>query len=134
MALHLDKTQCSPAGRHSFIVCRCDCGREVSIHNSALSRGSRTSCGCDAEHNLEGKRFGNLVVLGIDHNATGGNGHHRYWRCRCDCGDESRLRTHQLTGGNRRACCACRAKQRQAEHATPVPSVSQQPEPERAVA
>lgn len=48
-----------------------------------------------------GQKFGNLLVLGL----VGKNPHNQYmWRCRCECGKEINVPTHNLTTGNTRSC------------------------------
>ncbi len=49
---------------------------------------------------LVGKRFGRLVVIERLPNAKGG----RWWKCRCDCGNEIKSTTGYLRGGNTHSC------------------------------
>lgn len=51
--------------------------------------------------NLSGQRFTRLVAISVlPHRATNG----RYWRCRCDCGNEVEVPVGRLTSGNTRSC------------------------------
>lgn len=48
-----------------------------------------------------GNTYGFLSVLGL----VGKNHHNQYlWRCRCVCGKEINVPTHNLTTGNTRSC------------------------------
>ena len=38
------------------------------------------------DYSIIGKRFGHLVVIDLDHVASN---HNTYWRCQCDCGNET---------------------------------------------
>ena len=87
--------------RHSVSrwVCDCDCGNTVIVKRSSLVSGNTTSCGCKKHDidDLTGKRFGKLVVLGLDHKDIRGK---TYWSCKCDCGNETiKSRSSLVTGG-----------------------------------
>ncbi len=50
---------------------------------------------------LIGERFGRLIVIkyeGID------KSHHRYFKCKCDCGNEKVIRGDRLKSGKARSC------------------------------
>jgi len=49
---------------------------------------------------LEGKRFGRLVVAGF----AGTTGKHSHWWCRCDCGKITKPTTIKLRGGKTKSC------------------------------
>lgn len=53
-----------------------------------------------AKLNLQGQRFGKLLVL----NEDGRYGTNVLWRCRCDCGNEVRVRANSLMSGNTTTC------------------------------
>lgn len=53
---------------------------------------------------LTGKRFGRLVVLGME-DLRGSKGHkNAVWRCRCDCGKEKVAYSMNLRRGNTTSC------------------------------
>lgn len=52
---------------------------------------------------LKGKRFGKLRVLDLSHVRQNGT----YWKCACDCGNESVVYGSMLTQG-RTTSCGCR--------------------------
>lgn len=58
--------------------------------------------------NLEGQRFGRLLVLGFTEARKVGTQSKRFWNCRCDCGRESEVPTGALTQGNTTSC-GCRS-------------------------
>jgi len=81
-------------------LCECECGTRRVVRSANLKSGLTQSCGCVAEVDLTGKRFGRLVVLGID-------GHHdkrRWWTCQCDCGNVVTLSTNRLTALETKSC------------------------------
>ena len=54
----------------TYWLCKCDCGREVSVFGGSLRQGKSTSCGCSLIGrtptnfvNLKGKTFGRLTVI-----------------------------------------------------------------------
>ena len=51
--------------------------------------------------NLQGKRFGKLVVVEYAGNDSKG---YSTWKCKCDCGNESIVRGINLTQGSTRSC------------------------------
>lgn len=54
---------------------------------------------------ITGKRFENLLVLGVHSN--GAKGKMRKWLCLCDCGNKIAVVTGNLTSGNTKSC-GCR--------------------------
>ena len=50
--------------------------------------------------NLAGQRFGRLTVLDESKSEKG----NRYWKCRCDCGNEVWVRANILKSGKTRSC------------------------------
>lgn len=61
--------------------------------------------------NLEGERFGRLVVLRFSHKVR----KHNKWVCQCDCGNLAVRRQDHLVAG-RAASCGCLAVDRQKEN------------------
>lgn len=94
--------------------CRCSCGKEEDVPESALLDGSSSSCGCKKTAlrgtrkrlDLTGKVFGDLTVLDRDdqkHNHGG-----VWWKTRCTCGAEYTVPGTLLVNG-RRTHCGCKA-------------------------
>lgn len=54
---------------------------------------------------LTGQKFGKLTVLGIDHKVPmKGGGYHRYYKCRCECGNETVVLGGNLKSGHTKSC------------------------------
>ena len=86
--------------RNTIARCRCSCGREKDVRLSSLKNGNTTSCGCSRRADLTGQRFGRLVVLEY----AGQTGKRSMWKCRCDCGNITVVRTSSLKSGNTKSC------------------------------
>lgn len=83
--------------------CHCDCGSDCQVEGYLLSSGRRKSCGCirRAAGQMEGERFGKLVVLGEDpDNQTT----LKKVLCRCDCGNIRSVATRDLKSGKITSC------------------------------
>lgn len=84
--------------------CKCDCGAEVVVRTTDLKTGKKKSCGCYRKefrvHDLTGQRFGKLVVIKPERN----NGHGIEWICKCDCGNETVVRSDGLVTGHAKSC------------------------------
>lgn len=59
-----------------------------------------------------GDRFGKLTVIGVDHK---GEDRKWYYRCKCDCGNTTIVRSNALTSGNTRSC-GCQKGYRHTHH------------------
>ncbi|MBT8348699.1 MAG: hypothetical protein HKP62_04540 [Sulfurovum sp.] len=91
----------------------CDCGNKGLVLGTPLRNGQSKSCGCyqkeiASELNLKdltGQRFGKLVVLERveDHITSGGNSIVK-WKCKCDCGKITFVRTDSLKRGDTKSC------------------------------
>jgi hypothetical protein len=84
-------------------LCRCSCtdATEVIAYAGNLRRGSARSCGCLDFVDLKGRVFTRLTVVEY----VGLNKHgSRLWRCRCVCGNEVVVSTHELRARRSRSC------------------------------
>ena len=94
-------------------VCRCDCGTETLATTNELRSGHKKSCGCLKKlphaDNLKGMRFGRLVVM--KRVGTSLNDRHSIWRCKCDCGKKTDVRSCDLKSGNTKSC-GCMGKEK----------------------
>jgi hypothetical protein len=61
-----------------------------------------------APYDLEGKKFGRLLVLEPVKVKSNNGG--RHWRCKCDCGGTAIVRTSHLTSGHT-VSCGCRKEE-----------------------
>ena len=86
-------------------LCECECGNRTIVKMNNLKRGHTTSCGCRKHErfgeDLTNKIFGRLIVLGFDHMGPRGRS---YWRCECECGNQTIARRDQLLSGHTRSC------------------------------
>ncbi len=117
--------------------CRCDCGRSLVVVSGSLRSGQTQSCGCLRKEraalvgaartiDLTGKRFGRLVAQAKDRSVTDDEAR---WRCRCDCGRETRVRSSSLRNGTSQSCgclrqellCARPVKHGHTTHGKPTP-------------
>lgn len=91
-------------------------GGQTIVSKNNLKSGNTSSCGCKRyerrSEDLTGKRFGRLCVVDFDHMGGGGRS---YWRCICDCGNETLVsRTHLLVGHV--TSCGCWNKESHTTH------------------
>ena len=89
-------------------ICRCDCGKEISVPAGRLKTGQTKSCGCqrnksvsNTPYNLIGERFGHWTVLRKDP-AKSGDG--SYFFCQCDCGNIKSISSSSLRNGFSTSC------------------------------
>lgn len=107
-------------GNH-YWLCECDCPdrNEILAKGRDLSRGHKTSCGCQrhrpTRNDLTGKRYGRLTVLAYDHSNSYGV---PYWLCECDCGTTKIISTPNLTKGHATSCGCYQRECRSINHAT----------------
>jgi hypothetical protein len=82
------------------VLCRCVCGREREVYESALRAGRSRSCGCRNGSNLSGMLFGSLTALHPARRADGV----KVWVCSCVCGKETLVRAQSLKSGHTTSC------------------------------
>ena len=92
-------------GRKQYL-CRCACGNERIVLESALLSGHSKSCGCwrakeETEIDLTGRTFGYWTVLGPAEKEDKGN---KYYHCRCVCGKEYNIPEISLRAGKSKSC------------------------------
>lgn len=92
----------------------CDCGNTyLKTGIDRLELGKTKDCGCSKRNaNLTNKKFGRLLVLEkTDIRAK----RHIVWKCKCECGNEVYVSTHDLI--EKKSCgCIMRDKQHFATH------------------
>lgn len=101
----------------TFWRCRCECGKETIVRREALQLGATTSCGSfacggwrakgEVDLSIIGKRFGRLVVTEF---VKTGVRRMTYWKCECDCGNETVVARSSLVGGRTKSCGCLRRK------------------------
>lgn len=111
--LYRDKTKPSGHQKPVYWVCKCDCGNITSITTNHLTRGDIYSCGCYRNEkvkeaiglDLVGKRFGKLTVIKDNGSVKESSGEtRRTWLCKCDCGNETIVKTINLQSGDTQSC------------------------------
>ena len=99
--------------------CRCSCGNIKSFRTVALKKGKVISCGCISRkiasermfNDLEGKRFGRLLAICVDHKDIDNQGNTAYyWDCLCDCGNHIVVLGSTLTRGDTKSCGCLQAE------------------------
>lgn len=97
----VSRVEDSESGRQRYL-CRCDCGREVVLLRSNLGRTK--SCGClinaSKKRDLSGRRVGKLTVI-CEAEVENRKGNCVTWRCLCDCGNMTYIRSNALTASKR---------------------------------
>lgn len=88
---------------------RCDCGSSFEKIGSQVARGQGAlHCGCaerrggNNKNDLRGQVFGKLTVLDMDSPTARGQS---VWYCRCECGNELRVKGYYLRRG--KGHCGC---------------------------
>lgn len=88
--------------------CECICGGSTITSSHHLTAGHTQSCGCLHKEiiseikrsNLDGKRFGKLIVIKYSHTKK----KKVWWQCKCDCGGEIIVPTERLATKQTRSC------------------------------
>ena len=102
--------QTVPGEGESRWLCRCACGTEREVLERSLLYGTSRSCGCMRReatserlgHDLTGRTFGELTVLGKAEKQYGTGGIR--WTCLCSCGKRYDVRGARLENGTRTHC------------------------------
>ena len=123
---HFEKIDTKNKGTYYryFYKCKCDCGNEVIVERSILTTGQKKSCGCLSKEmqkklldkkrqenfeELSKRKYGRLTVIGFDHierknSKNNKDLYYRYWKCKCDCGNEISVIEGNLKRGTTRSC------------------------------
>lgn len=111
----------TPAGGAQF-KCMCQCGNECVVKGADLRAKRVSSCGClQKERSLRnlqnpncydlideiGNRYGDLIVLSLNHINKSGNAH---WLCQCSCGRTRVVVGVELRRGTIVSCRSCATK------------------------
>ena len=99
--------------QHQYYVCKCDCGNICEINSDNLRRGLTKSCGClhseiihkNTFKDITGQKFGKLTA--IDYEIKNSKA---YWKCRCDCGNETIVANSNLINGHTTSCGCIKSK------------------------
>lgn len=95
-----------------YWICKCSCGSETSISETNLKKGKTTKClNCTRKENAKkraldlvpiGSRFGRLVV--IEKVDSYNNKTNAFFKCKCDCGNETIVESAFLRNGHTKSC------------------------------
>ncbi len=85
---------------HILYECLCDCGKTVIKRKTELKTGKATSCGCNGNNILIGKKYGKLTVIS--------NTYHINKRLvvdvLCECGNKKTVLKQSLENGSTLSC------------------------------
>lgn len=95
--------------RHSYWLCRCECGTEKEIRADGLCSGAVLSCGCLHRDVMSargyrfapGKKFGRLRIIECVGRIRKRG---RLYRCRCNCGRIVTVQGRHLRSGETQSC------------------------------
>ena len=83
-----------------YWICSCKCGNTKSIRSDCLRKRNFTHCGCESSPVKIGDKYSLLTVIDradkTDKNSK--------WKCICECGNISYVRTFSLTRGEVKSC------------------------------
>lgn len=85
--------------------CQCDCGSIIEVDGNALRQGHTKSCGCARKNNIQyndltNRKFGKLTPLYL----VDSKNNRKVWHCKCDCGNECDVDSHNLMQGHTKSC------------------------------
>lgn len=91
------------ASRCIRYLCKCQCGKEIEVNGNSLRTGHTTSCGCSRKgtttKDLTNMISGEVTFLHPTEERQDG---HVVWQCKCSCGREIKLTSHEF--GNTKSC------------------------------
>ena len=89
-------------GNKHYWNCVCSCGNAKVCETHNLLNGNTKTCGSRIHkiENLKGNKYGRLTVLNYSHIKN----HKSYWRCKCECGNETIVRSDCLKDGSTKSC------------------------------
>lgn len=103
-------------GRSGLVLCRCDCGRKLVRQYSSLVSTADYIARCGNFHarptgarfrDLAGQRFGSLLAMresGVSKDGC------RVWRCLCECGKVTDVKSGNMTSGHTSSCGCLKGK------------------------
>ena len=94
--------------KRPFWKCQCECGNFTIVSSAHLKKGDTKSCGCLKTHKLEGQKFGRWLV--IERYKNKNSKYNGFWKCQCECGNQSFVNSYNLLSG-KSASCGCYQKE-----------------------
>jgi hypothetical protein len=86
---------------HTFWLCKCDCGNEITMDGRSFLNNKFKSCGC--ADSLIGNKYGKLTVVRLERDNK--RKHLRTWECQCECGNNCFAKEESLNKG--KTHCGC---------------------------
>ena len=118
----------------AYWLCKCTCGTKRIVNGQTLRKGESSSCGCKTgeiiakknnarAENLANQKFGKLTVIERDFEKekTLLSRGSTYWKCKCECGNETTVSRGNLLNGTTKSC-GCYRKEMSAKHLTKLSS------------
>jgi hypothetical protein len=109
----------SDQAKNALWLCKCECGKKVSIRAMYLKEGKQQFCSKQCplytvpmRIDIKGKRFGRLVALSYVRSSPGGMS---IWAFRCDCGKKAVLKHDSVLSGHTKSC-GCYGKESRVKH------------------
>ena len=98
--------------RRSFWVCQCElCGEEYEFSGTAL-RKNPSLFDCPTCEKI-GQRYGKLTVIEYAYTSED---RHKYWKCKCDCGNHEVVKATDLNTGKKVECLICQKKKHKSQY------------------
>lgn len=91
-----------PHSNPIYWVCKCECGTIKNIKGASLRSGAVQSCGCLKNENLIGQKFNYLTVIELLPERA--KNRQKIYKCQCDCGNYTNVRSSDLKTGNTKSC------------------------------
>ena len=85
-----------------YWICQCDCGTVKRVKGASLRSGAIQSCGCLKNENLVGQKFNHLTVIELLTERA--KNRQKIYKCQCDCGNYTNVRSSDLKTGNTKSC------------------------------
>ena len=98
--------------RRSFWICQCElCGEEYEFSGTAL-RKNPSLFDCPTCEKI-GQRYGKLTVIEYAYTSED---RHKYWKCKCDCGNHEVVKATDLNTGKKVECLICQKKKHKSQY------------------
>ena len=110
--------------KNGYWLCRCSCGKEQENRGTHLRGGQTKSCGHNKNISI-GSKFGRLTVLEKITHHYKGTSSYVLWKCQCDCGNISYVRTGALVNHITISCGCYHREQMSEQFAKHIPLGSQ---------
>lgn len=98
--------------RRSFWVCQCElCGTEYEFSGTAL-RKNPSLFDCPTCEKI-GQQYDKLTVVEYAYTSED---RHKYWKCKCDCGNHEIVKATDLNTGKKIECLICQKKKHKSQY------------------